>query len=722
MRTTRNAIFAGLLVAAGGALAQEPQQGLKVYGAVGAGVLGSHTSSQNPWKAKEYRDLESGVITNIDIKGRSPDYYLDVFGENLARDDMGIEAKGGKYGSFKYQLYDSRMVHNWTFGAKTPYSGVGSSTLTATLGTAASRDTASWNSFDFSKKRENLGGMFELWSGSPWFVRVDANEVTEHGLQLVGGANGTSPGNGFVDKPFPVDYKTRNASIEGGYASKTAQFALSVLHSNFSNQNDTLRWSNGFFGNGLDTTWLPPDNSYTKLGANGVLKQLPFGSTLSGRLSWSRTTNNLGIAQTALNSTGGAFSPTNPNATNFDGNIVHQTASVSAHSNWTRDLDSRAYWNWFRKDNKSSQITFATATVAGLACGGLDCVTETLSYRKNNVGGELGYRFNPQNRVIAGLDYVNLNRNRVDFDKTEDKRASLEYRNTSLDWLSTRMKYQYLERRSHFLEGNAGVNGGDPAFLDRFISRFDASNVDQNLLKLAFDVQPAERWDLGLEAIFKENKYKDTVLGRTKDNRQQFYGSVAYGDIKSFRVMVFGDVEYVKYDSVHRNISQLTAAGGVVATDIYNPFAPAECNGGSCNYNWNATNRDRNWALGIGTDWLPLERLKLTGSLIYQRTRGAADFSVQQTPNPINPAAVPISNFDNTRKVSLNLKGTYSVAKPLDVTAGWAHERYRFSDIALDGYQYTIGTGTGASYLSGAYAFPNYTLNVFYIAATYKFL
>jgi hypothetical protein len=211
------------------------------------------------------------------------------------------------------------------------------------------------------------------------------------------------------------------------------------------------------------------------------------------------------------------------------------------------------------------------------------------------------------------------------------------------------------------------------------------------------------------------------VLGRLKDSRQQFYGSLAYGDIKAFRVMVFGDVEFVKYEAIHRNISQLTAAGGVAANAIYDPNAPAQCNGGSCNYNWTTTNRDKNWAVGIGTDWLPHERLKLNGSLIYQRTLGTADFAVQQTPNPINPSAAPIQNLDNSRKISLNLKGTYAVAKPLDITAGFAHEKYRYSDIALDGYRNTIGTGTSASYLSGAYANPNYTLNLFYLTARYKF-
>ncbi|HET6315508.1 MAG TPA: MtrB/PioB family outer membrane beta-barrel protein, partial [Chloroflexota bacterium] len=163
------------------------------------------------------------------------------------------------------------------------------------------------------------------------------------------------------------------------------------------------------------------------------------------------------------------------------------------------------------------------------------------------------------------------------------------------------------------------------------------------------------------------------------------------------------------YDSYHRNI------GNLAAGNAYDPSAPPNAQ----NYNWGATNLDRSWLIGVGTDWLPRERLKITGSAIWQWTHGTADFQVQTT-TPAVPV-VPISNFDNTRKFTLNLKSTYAVTPRWDVTAGYAYERLRFSDIALDGYQYTIGTGTGASYLSGAYANPNYTANIGYMMVTLKF-
>jgi len=718
MRPVKTTIAAALLAAPFAASAQDSGSPNAFSGSVTMGGIVSNTSSDNAWKAKEYRDIENGFLGGFEFRGRGENSWMNGYGENIGREDQLVDVRGGRYDVLRFQLYDDRMVHNWTFGAKTPYAGIGGDTLTATL---PNLNTATWNSFDLKKNRENVGGALEFWNGTPWFFKVDANEVLERGTYLTAGSNGTSPGNGFTDKPMPLDWKTRNFNFETGYASKRGQGSVSFQHSTFSNATDTLQWTNGFFGgNRLDTSYLAPDSQYTKLGANGTLKQLPADSTLAARLTYSRTTSNFGVAPTALD-TGGVFAATNPNQANFNGDNVHATSSLSLHSNWSRALDSRIYWNYFRKDNRSTEVTFSPAGTTGLQCGGGPCTTENLSYKKNNLGADAGYRFDPQNRLVLGFDYLNIDRNRVDSDNTKDKRASAEYRNTTFDWMGARLKYQYMERRSNFLEGNSGVDGSDPNYLNRFIARFDVANVNQNLLKLVFDFQPQPLWDIGAELIGKDNRYKDTVLGRTRDTREEVYLSTGYGDPRSFRVLAFTDFEWVKYNSTHRNISQLTAAGGVTATSVYDPTTPAQCNGANCNYNWDATNRDRSFALGVGADWLPIERLKLNGSVTYTWSHGTADFAVQPTPNPINPPAVPIGNFDNMRKMTLNIKGTYAIDKPLDLAAGWAYEKYKFSDIATDGYQYTIGTGTGTSYLSGAYAFTNYTTNIFYLTATYKF-
>jgi hypothetical protein len=103
-----------------------------------------------------------------------------------------------------------------------------------------------------------------------------------------------------------------------------------------------------------------------------------------------------------------------------------------------------------------------------------------------------------------------------------------------------------------------------------------------------------------------------------------------------------------------------------------------------------------------------------------ERTNGTVDFSVQPPSNPSTPV-VPISNYDNATKFSINLKGTYAYTRQTDLMAGYSFERFRFDDISYTGYQYTTGSGTSTSYLTGLNAFPNYTTNLAWVAAKAKF-
>src|SRR5262249_60137031 len=109
----------------------------------------------------------------------------------------------------------------------------------------------------------------------------------------------------------------------------------------------------------------------------------------------------------------------------------------------------------------------------------------------------------------AGYDYTHVNRNRVDFDETTDDRLFLQWKG-NYDFADMRVRYQYLQRRSHYTGESA-----DP--IDAFVRRFDLANVNQHVVKLIADVPVIPLLDVGGEFIYKKNDYKDTVLGRTDD-------------------------------------------------------------------------------------------------------------------------------------------------------------------------------------------------------------
>ena len=101
---------------------------------------------------------------------------------------------------------------------------------------------------------------------------------------------------------------------------------------------------------------------------------------------------------------------------------------------------------------------------------------------------------------------------------------------------------------------------------------------------------------------------------------------------------------------------------------------------------------------------------------------GSADsFSQNNYGNPL-----PITAWDDTRHTTANVKGIWTYDKNGSFTLGYAYDRWRYSDQAYNGYQYTIpfpgvSTNTGQSYLSGYNAFTNYISNIVYVLATYKF-
>jgi MtrB/PioB family decaheme-associated outer membrane protein len=696
-------LVANLFVAAAPALAQE---GMETSGSVSAGIRYVDNDAADPSKFTEYRDLEDGTsgIFGFEFRGRSQNNYFNAYGENLGADDQYLDLNGGRYQTFKYRIYQDHLRHNLGSGpgALSPFSGIGGGTITAPFPLPA---VGAWNTFDHSYKRRDTGGMFEWQKASPWYFRVDANEIRRDGINVYAGANGTSPGNGFTDLPVPIDWLTRNYAAEVGYSTKRGHVAVNLSYSTFENENQVLRWSNRFFANGLDTTVLPPDNDLVRVAVNGNLRQLPFDSTLAGRFTYSKLTNSVPIQLNML-STGGAFPATNPSQGNFEGDIVKYTLGLSYSSRPTQALDTKVYLNWVKEENDSTHMNFVPGTgLTGGTCTALDCSAHLFEYEKRQVGAEAGYRLTRANKLSGGLEWTDIDREREDFDNNEEWRAFVEWKNSSFDWMTSRIKYQYMERTGDF-NPNIPVLTQNP--MDLFVRRFDVANVEQNLVKLALDFNPVPLLDIGVEAIYKENNYKDTILGRTEDTRHEVYASVSYGDPKRWRVHLFGDVEYVKFDSNHR-----------VGTGNPDPGSGSD----ATTFNWSSKNEDDSWQVGIGADWAVHTRWMIKASLIYAETDGHTDFTVAPG-GPTTPFR-PIEASDDTTRVSFNLRGIYQLDRQWELTAGYAYEKYRFSDIAYDNTGYVAPVGALASATSsivtGQFSFQNYEAHIAYLMAKYRF-
>jgi len=617
-----------------------------------------------------------------------------------------VQLKGGRYSIFKFAVYGDDIIHNTTHGALTPFTGVGTNVLTFP-GTAASTNVSTWNRFDYSVQHKNVGGFAEgqATPDSPFYLRIQTNRKTSEGIRPLGAAQ-TSPGGPSVELPVPIDWTTTDVSGEMGYSSRKMHLAVSYLYSKFENDKEFLSWRNPFVTTGPSTemSTIAADNKLERLALNGVLRGLWLDSTLAIRGVRTKVSSDFPIAPTFLSISGttGANRLANASRSNFEGEVLNESVSAAFNSHIAKGWDSKVYYNWYKRENESGEVVF---TPGGPGSGGncdlsptgaslTTCTTEFLRFEKKNAGLEVYHRVNADNRFAVGYDYLDTERERVDFNRSKEQKGWLEWKSRSLEFADLRVKYQHMNRTSEFL-----LASPTPSF-DSLVYRFDAAPVDRDTLKITLDANPAPLLDVGGEIIYKVNRYGETQLGRTKDERQELNLSASYGDMKVFRVSAFADVEYTQYDSSHWT-GAITSYPNAVPNNIYP---------------WQSKVKDRNWLLGVAGQGYVSERLRLYGSYIWTKANGEVDFAA-----PSYAFAQPIDQYDNFRKQTLNVKGIYAATKQVDVTLGAAYEKYTYSDIQMNDYIYNVRTGTNQGFLSGAYAFPNYRASIVYATVSYRF-
>ena len=676
-------------------------------GSIGLQGFLSNDDAEDKAKFNEYQDADSGVGGIFDLQVRDKRYWMDGYGENIGRDDLWVKFRGGLYGQLRYDLYANWIPHNFTFGARSPFTNIGSANLVAPSflppnPLSARGNIASWSTFDIGYDRKDYGGAVEWQVGGPWYVRGAVNQFTFDGTKVMSSSNGTSPGNGHTELPLPIDYKTTNWLVEGGYNTRTLVVSGQFLWSKFENDNQTVSWTNPFWAGTLsDIYTLPADNDYMKFSLNGAWRGLPANSTLSARFTRATQESDVNILQTMLSGVN-VTTPTNPNAAVFDGKEDITTFSASWAFAPTRQFDGRAFYNYYDRNNDSTHIVFT---------GPLAADTEFYDVKKNHFGIEGGYRFAPNIRVMGGYDYLKKDQERPDYDEVTDNRffAELKY---GFEVGAARLKYQYSTRDSNHIEATIGTGPTDPLFLQRFVDKFDSAKRNQNLLKVSADFTPTDMLDFGFEYIWKINDYDETLLGRTKDKRHEFYVNVGFGDPKGLRLSVFGDLEKIEYDSYHRAISNTGAP------DAFDPFAAPN----SSNFNWWSTNHDSNYQLGAGLNWPVLPNVMLVASVLYTKTDGSADFASQN--NFGSP--LPITAYDDAKRSTLNLKGIWNVNRNWELTGGYAWEKYDYSDFQFNNYQNLnppppAPISTTTSYLTGYYAYPDYRAGILYLIGKYRF-
>ena len=747
-------LIASLFVTAP-AFAQTADDPIRVQGTATVGGIYNNQNAADTAKLEEYQDLGNGALSNVGAWGRNSTTWFQGYGENFGRTDQYMFLRGGMYDVFKVGGYLNDMPHNFSSNAITPYNGVGGTTLTATF---PQLNPGTWNSFNLGYERRDAGGYFEWQKNSPWYFRVDGNQVKFDGTKVGSAALGTSPGNGYIALPIPIQNSTSNVGVEGGYQTSKATVSLRWDYSKFNNSDQTLSWTSPYSwgvtpavaSNLQDTSYLAPDNTFNKFTITGNYRDLPWHSVISARYSYAKTTSDVNLATSALNSfpTVVANNQTYPDSSNFAGEHINQSFALAWTANPYATFDTRVYYYWTKLANHSSEVAYGDAPTkplpSGLGCGNYyppgsttptqivgNCEPDLFAQTKNNAGFDAWWRFAKGQRLGFGYDYQKVDQERVDYNGATYNKLFVEYKNSMFDNWSGRLKYIYLKRDGHSNYSNDPLPAGgsnNNLYLLPYTSAFDMQSMTSNGVKLNLDWTPTQMTSLSFEANWIKQNFNDVTFGRTDNDRQSYYLSGNWGDPNKFLLNAFGSWEEVKYPSNHRYIG--TVSGGPTPPSGWctaaNPFCYDPNQTGataSTSYNWSSATQDQTWMIGVGADWPINEKWMLKASYIYVDNNGQATFaSTNNFGNPLN-----IGNWDDTKQQYFNLKAIYALNKNWSFQGGYAYEKYSRDDISSSGFTYltpspaVTAASTSTSYLNGYNLNPNGNQNIFYVTATYRF-
>ncbi|MGC9977259.1 MAG: MtrB/PioB family outer membrane beta-barrel protein, partial [Syntrophales bacterium] len=537
----------------------------------------------------------------------------------------------------------------------------------------------------------------------PFFFDFETSSEQKTGIYPLGAA-GTNPGGTSIELPAPINYRTDSVSMSAGYLRDPLRLSVGYFYSGFTNSNLNLNFRNPATANtasATDTLTMPPDNDYYKVNFIGSMK-FPWSSKFDLKLAMGSARSDGTLPTSYVADVPGGLSHILLSKLTFNGQIDTRNLAMSLTSRPLSFLDGRLFLKYDERENKSDQITITDTSQSP------SVFTNTLfDYRKVDYGIELGFRLPEKLYLNTNYSHGTISRLRDDIPEDRDDLFGAELKWTRFDFMTARVGYERLNRRADFQ-----VPAGGATDIETFIRRFDAAGKNQNTYKAGVDLFPVDNLNISLSYKYNETNYPDTILGLTSNKRDEFSIDADYSIGKWIKLFAFFDYDRIRQNQFQRQFS--------TATD---PSLPPT----STDFNWTAFQKDETYSYMVGADiYIIKDKLTLRLQHSYLESNGSVDYTYLLGGNPL-PAGrtqdnIDISDWDDYELRYYLIKLTYNATKALSVAAGYAYEKYIYSDAAYNGYQYVPAiTGTNGAYLTGAYSNPSYESHVVFVTVSYRF-
>jgi len=667
--------------------------------------------SGNKAKFSEYGDSDSSISGGVEVEASGETGFVNFTADEIALDNQSYKAETGLFGKFKLDAFYKEIQHNNTFDAISPFSGAGTDQLTSPLSgvrlvTPAPPNPATWETFDFAVSRSQYGAGIRVDLLKPFFANFSVSREDREGIRPIGTGNS----NIAAELPEPVDYKTNTMQGEIGFSQGRYFASLGYTLSDFDNAYNALNFTNLYAASGANQNEfvsLPPDNSFNKIDLKARVK-MPLKSALAVAYSKAKAESEMDMFGAYTYS--GTKYVVVPTDSTFNGRVDTTNYSAVLTTSPLDFLAGKIFYKNYSTDNKSDEITSTITNQTTLAVSTVNPLG-LFDYTKKTYGLEADLELPGDVTLTPG--YTREAKVLPDNITTNDKIYSINAKWKDAEIMAANFGYERLNREDNTESPNATTNTFAP-----YTRQYDIASQRRDTYKLGVDVFPSEKLDLGFTVKHQRIKYDETAIGLTGKVDDNYGVSVNFTPNATVSISAYADYELTTLEMLNR----YAATGANIS--------PVDINPGDGSFNITTTQKDKSldWGLGVSVIAIP-KKLTLAAQYDHTRSDGNADYNYGPNnvansgiPNGWNNGSIDFANWDDYKKDALSLKATLSLSAHLDLIGGYAYEYYRYTDGQYENFKYIYGTSaTQANYLSGANADPDYTANVVFLSAKYKF-
>ena len=698
--------------------------------------VGAHFVSDDSFRFGRYTGLNEQGLTpllNLDLFYRGAydsgnARYWSFKGANLGLDSREAAFEYGVQGSYKLLLDYDQIPMFGSDSTRTIFDGAGSNNLTLPANWVGSGTTAgmtqllpSLKSFDLKTERQRTGVGFSGVLSPQWDFSTSYKHETKDGNKSIGGVFGNSGGNPrAVILPEPVDYTTQQIDAALRFKSKKLQVQVAYYLSVFSDQNDSLFWSNPYttitgwaagagFPAGRGQLSLPPDNKFHQLSVNAGYN-ISDSTRVSASVARGRMTQNEPfLPYTNIPVQAASITQPLPRAS-LDGRIDTTVVNLRIASRPWQNFSWNAAYRYDDRDNQTPRNEYVyiggdTQLQPTGVTSSKRRFNTPFSYNEEQYKAEAVYRVFGYTSVSAGAQRSKINRTYAEREHTDENSYNLGLSTQFSERFNAQLRYTQSQRDGSFYDGNEPVTSGHSAAYvatlpGGFITlpglrKFNLADRDREQASATLSFSPTEAWTLGAMVDHAKDTYNNPQFGLVDARINSFTLDTVYAPS-----VLWSTYAFYTYDKMASNQKGRSFSSG--ALQLATSSDP--------NRNWFFGDREHVDTYGAGYK-RSFESLDLGVDYLYSKSRSDLNFAVGSAllTRPLPPAV--------TRLDTLSLYGTYKMRENMSLRLSYWYENYHSTDWAVDG----IAPNTLANVILLGENSPDYKIHVISGSWIYRF-